>query len=61
MATLLLFVFIVASALQRTRQKNGTCTKETGAAPHRKPTTAQGNRMKMGRPVGLVANPFKTA
>ena len=30
-------------------------TGKTGAAPHRKPTTAQGNRIKMGRRVGLVA------
>ena len=54
------FVFIVASTFQRTRQKNGSCTQETGAAPHRKPTAAQGNRMKMGPRVGLVANPPPT-
>ena len=57
MARPLLFVFIVASTFQRTRQKNGSCTKETGPAPHRTPTAARGNRMKMGPRAGLVANP----
>ena len=56
MARPLWFVFIVASTFQRTRHKNGSCTQETGAAPHRKPTAARGNGLKMGTRVGLVAN-----
>ena len=37
MARPLLFAFIAASSFQCTRQKNGMCTKQTGAAPRRKP------------------------